>query len=285
MSTTTTRAMATGDIEALTGLPAQAPTETVISMIDAGVTYPNGKVALTDVNVTIPRGDFVFLVGASGAGKTTFIRLLIREVLPTAGRVTVAGKDLLRVRRREVPRLRRRIGIVFQDFRLLPAKTVYENVAFGLEVTGAPGSEIRRRVPMLLNLVGLHQHAEHLPTQLSGGEQQRVAIARAVVNRPGILLADEPTGNLDPTTSQGIMQVLDKINQNGTTVVMATHDDDIVNSMRKRVIELGSGKIVRDEAKALYTSMMPAVRPSHLGQPAPSREAVGSPAGASEEEI
>jgi cell division transport system ATP-binding protein len=248
----TTRPMATDDQESLDRLPAAVPAESVITMTDAGVTYPNGKVALADVNVTIPRGDFAFLVGASGAGKTTFIRLLIREVLPTSGRVVVAGRDLLRVRRRDIPRLRRRIGIVFQDFRLLPAKTVYENVAFALEVTGASGGEIRRRVPMLLNLVGLHQHAEHLSTQLSGGEQQRVAIARALVHDPAILIADEPTGNLDPVTSWEIIQLLIQINALGTTVLMATHNQEIVNAMRRRVLALEAGELVRDEPEAAY---------------------------------
>jgi cell division transport system ATP-binding protein len=208
--------------------------------------------ALSEVDVSIPRGDFVFLVGASGAGKTTFIKLLIREVQPTAGRVIVAGRDLARMRRRDVPRLRRRIGIVFQDFRLLPAKTVFENVAFALEVTGAAGSEIRRRVPMLLNLVGLHQHGDHLPTQLSGGEQQRVAIARALVHDPAILIADEPTGNLDPVTSWEIIQLLIQINVLGTTVLMATHNQEIVNAMRRRVLALEDGKLVRDEPEAAY---------------------------------
>ncbi len=229
-----------------------APAESVITMIDAGVTYPNGKVALSEVNITIPRGDFVFLVGASGAGKTTFIRLLIREVLPTAGRVHVAGRDLLRLRRRDLPYLRRRIGIVFQDFRLLPAKTVFENVAFALEVTGASRGEIRHRVPMLLNLVGLHQHGDHLPTQLSGGEQQRVAIARALVHDPAILIADEPTGNLDPVTSWEIIQLLIQINALGTTVLMATHNQEIVNAMRRRVLALEGGMLVRDEPEAAY---------------------------------
>ncbi len=230
----------------------EADTRPVISMVDVGMTYPNGKVALADVNVTIPAGDFVFLVGPSGAGKSTFIRLLIREQLPTAGRVAVAGRDLARMRRREVPRLRRRIGIVFQDFRLLPAKTVFENVAFALEVTGSSRAEIRRRVPQLLNLVGLHEHDEHLPTQLSGGEQQRVAIARALVHDPAMLIADEPTGNLDPVTSWEIIQLLIQINGLGTTVLMATHNQEIVNAMRRRVLALEHGTLVRDESGAAY---------------------------------
>ncbi len=249
----TTRPMTSDELAALaTGREVDAAREIVISMLDAGVTYPNGKVALSEVDVTIPRGDFVFLVGASGAGKTTFIKLLIREVQPTAGRVVVAGRDLARLRRREVPRLRRRIGIVFQDFRLLPAKTVFENVAFALEVTGASSAEIRRRVPMLLNLVGLHQHGDHLSTQLSGGEQQRVAIARALVHDPAILIADEPTGNLDPVTSWEIIQLLIQINVLGTTVLMATHNQEIVNAMRRRVLALEDGKLVRDEPEAAY---------------------------------
>ena len=187
-----------------------------------------------------------------GAGKSTFIRLLIREQLPTSGRVVVAGRDLLRMRRRDIPKLRRRIGIVFQDFRLLPTKTVFENVAFALEVTGAPRSEIRQRVPQLLNLVGLHEHDEHLPTQLSGGEQQRVAIARALVHDPAMLIADEPTGNLDPVTSWEIIQLLIQINGLGTTVLMATHNQEIVNAMRRRVLALEHGTLVRDESGAAY---------------------------------
>jgi len=224
----------------------------VISMIDLGMTYPNGKVALSDVNVTIAPGDFVFLVGPSGAGKSTFIRLLIREHVATTGSVIVAGRDLSRMRRRHIPALRRRIGIVFQDFRLLPNKSVYENVAFALEVTGSSRSEIRRRVPQLLNLVGLHEHAQHLPTQLSGGEQQRTAIARALVHDPAILIADEPTGNLDPVTSWEIIQLLIQINELGTTVLMATHNQEIVNAMRRRVLALEHGSLVRDELGAAY---------------------------------
>jgi cell division transport system ATP-binding protein len=233
-------------------LGAREDAQQVISMVDVGMTYPNGKVALADVNVVIPAGDFVFLVGPSGAGKSTFIRLLIREQLPTSGRVIVAGRDLARMRRREVPRLRRRIGIVFQDFRLLPNKTVFENVAFALEVTGSSRTEIRHRVPQLLNLVGLHEHDEHLPTQLSGGEQQRVAIARALVHDPAMLIADEPTGNLDPVTSWEIIQLLIQINELGTTVLMATHNQEIVNAMRRRVLALEHGLLVRDESSAAY---------------------------------
>ncbi len=231
---------------------ARTDAKPVISMVDVGMTYPNGKVALADVNVTIPGGDFVFLVGPSGAGKSTFIRLLIREQLATSGRVTVAGRDLARMRRGQVPKLRRRIGIVFQDFRLLPAKTVYENVAFALEVTGASRAHIRQRVPQLLNLVGLHEHDDHLPTQLSGGEQQRVAIARALVHDPAMLIADEPTGNLDPVTSWEIIQLLIQINELGTTVLMATHNQEIVNAMRRRVLALEHGTLVRDESGAAY---------------------------------
>ena len=230
----------------------RADAQPVISMVDVGMTYPNGKVALADVNVNIPAGDFVFLVGPSGAGKSTFIRLLIREQLATSGRVMVAGRDLARMRRGQVPKLRRRIGIVFQDFRLLPAKTVYENVAFALEVTGAPRAHIRRRVPQLLNLVGLHEHDDHLPNQLSGGEQQRVAIARALVHDPAMLIADEPTGNLDPVTSWEIIQLLIQINELGTTVLMATHNQEIVNAMRRRVLALEHGTLVRDESGAAY---------------------------------
>ncbi|MDQ0258353.1 cell division transport system ATP-binding protein [Sinomonas atrocyanea] len=218
--------------------------------------------ALDSVSLEIERGEFAFLVGASGSGKSTFLRLVMREERATSGAALVAGQNVASLPSWRVPRLRRGIGVVFQDFRLLPQKTVFANVAFAMQVIGRSRAIIRDAVPEVLKTVGLEGKGHRMPHELSGGEQQRVAIARAVVNRPGILLADEPTGNLDPTTSQGIMSVLDRINQNGTTVVMATHDTDIVNSMRKRVIELVDGRVIRDEAKALYTSMIPAVAPA-----------------------
>jgi cell division transport system ATP-binding protein len=234
-------------------LPRIGPdTAPVIALAEVGMTYPNGKVALVDVNLEVPAGDFLFLVGPSGAGKSSMIRLLVREQLPTTGRVVVAGSDLAKVRRSQVYRLRRRIGVVFQDFRLLPNKTVTENVAFALEVTGAAGDRIRDRVPRLLGLVGLHEHADHRPSQLSGGEQQRAAIARALVHDPAILIADEPTGNLDPVTSWEIVQLLIQINSMGTTVLMATHNQEIVNAMRRRVVALENGSVVRDELGAAY---------------------------------
>lgn len=216
--------------------------------------------ALDSVSLEIERSEFAFLVGASGSGKSTFLRLVMREERATSGSVLVAGQNVASLPSWRVPRLRRGIGVVFQDFRLLPQKNVFANVAFAMQVIGRSRAIIRDAVPEVLKTVGLEGKERRMPHELSGGEQQRVAIARAVVNRPGILLADEPTGNLDPTTSQGIMAVLDRINQNGTTVVMATHDTDIVNSMRKRVIELVDGRVVRDEAKALYTSMLPVVK-------------------------
>ncbi len=216
--------------------------------------------ALDSISLDIDRGEFAFLVGASGSGKSTFLRLVLKEDHATRGAVYVAGQNVANISSWRVPKLRRGIGVVFQDFRLLPNKTVFANVAFAMQVIGKSRSIIRETVPEVLKTVGLEGKENRLPHELSGGEQQRVAIARAVVNKPGILLADEPTGNLDPTTSLGIMNVLDKINQNGTTVVMATHDDDIVNSMRKRVIELSNGVILRDEAKALYTSMIPVIQ-------------------------
>jgi len=226
--------------------------EPLIRLVDVTVTYPNGKDALINVDLEIRRGDFIFLVGPSGAGKSTLIRLLIREQVATTGRVYLAGRDLARVSRSQVHRLRRRIGVVFQDFRLLPNKTVRENVAFALEVTGAPLDEIRRRVPRLLALVGLEDQAQQLPAQLSGGEQQRAAIARALVHDPAILIADEPTGNLDPVTGWEIVQLLLEINALGTTLVVATHNQEIVTALRRRVVALEQGRMVRDEVGAAY---------------------------------
>ena len=215
--------------------------------------YPTAaKPALNDVSVDIDKGEFVFLVGSSGSGKSTFLRLLLKEESPTSGSVLVAGKDLAKLSHWKVPTLRRQIGCVFQDFRLLPTKTVFENVAFALEVIGKPKHTIDKVVPEVLELVGLGGKSQRMPDELSGGEQQRVAIARAFVNRPMILIADEPTGNLDPETSTGIMRLLDRINRTGTTVVMATHDAAIVDSMRRRVVELEAGKVVRDQARGVY---------------------------------
>lgn len=207
-----------------------------------------------DVSCSIQPGEFVFLVGPSGSGKSTFMRLILREDTPTTGQVIVAGRDVAAMGRWRVPKLRRTIGTVFQDFRLLPNKSVYENVAFALEVIGRPRAQIRQMVPETLDLVGLKDKAERKPSELSGGEQQRVAIARAFVNKPQILIADEPTGNLDPTTSVGIMRLLDRINRTGTTVIMATHDAAIVDQMRKRVIELDEGRLMRDHVRGVYGS-------------------------------
>jgi cell division transport system ATP-binding protein len=208
--------------------------------------------ALDAIDVDVDKGEFVFLVGASGSGKSTFLRLILREARPTQGRVYVAGKEINRLAGWKIPGLRRQIGTVFQDFRLLPNKTVTENVAFALQVIGKSRGVIERVVPETLELVGLGGKGERMPDELSGGEQQRVAVARAFVNRPMILIADEPTGNLDPSTSVGIMKLLDRINRTGTTVVMATHDSGIVDQMRKRVIELDSGRLVRDQSRGVY---------------------------------
>ncbi len=214
--------------------------------------YKGEHVALRDATLGIDKGECVFLVGASGSGKSTFIRLLNREEVPEHGTIYVAGKDLGTLGRWKVPYLRRNIGYIFQDFKLLPNKTVAENVAFALEVIGKPRHVIKKQVPAILELVGLSEKMSDFPSELSGGEQQRVSIARAFVNRPLILLADEPTGNLDPQTSVGIMRLLDRINRTGTTVVMATHDRGIVDTMRRRVIELDRGVIVRDQARGVY---------------------------------
>ena len=220
----------------------------LISLEHVSKVYPKGtRPALDDINLDIDRGDFVFLVGASGSGKTTLLSLLLREEEVTDGEIRVAGNDLRRLSSRQVPHYRRSIGFIFQDYKLLNNKTVWENVAFALEVIGTSRSTVKSLVPKVLQTVGLTGKENNYPHELSGGEAQRVAIARAYVNHPQILLADEPTGNLDPTTSLGIMEVLDAINRTGTTIVMATHNEEIVNSMRKRVVELHTGKIVRDE--------------------------------------
>ncbi len=215
-------------------------------------TYKNGTIALRDISLDIEKGEFVFLVGSSGSGKTTFLRLLLREELPDSGRILEAGRDIVSLPKWRVPYLRRNIGCVFQDFRLLPNKTVFENVAFGLEVIGRPRSTVESQVPQILELVGLADKSRNLPSELSGGEQQRVAVARAFVNRPLILLADEPTGNLDPANSETIMALLERINRTGTTVVMATHDKALVDRMRRRVVELDRGELIRDQLRGVY---------------------------------
>lgn len=224
----------------------------MIQMYEVSKRYPNGVMALDNVNVVIGKGDFVFLVGPSGAGKSTFMKLIIRRELPSSGQLIVGGKNVARLRPWEVPKLRRGVGTIFQDFLLLPNKTAYENVAFALEVTQTTSREIRRRVPAALELVGLKHKFSAFPHELSGGEQQRISIARAIVNNPLILLADEPTGNLDPDTSWEIMELLCEINKRGTTVIMATHHREIVDQMKKRVVALADGRIIRDEQRGVY---------------------------------
>jgi len=225
----------------------------VIRLENVSKVYPAGaRPALDGVSFEIEKSEFVFLIGQSGSGKTTVLRLLLREETSDTGLVLVNGRNLNRMASRKVPDLRRKIGCVFQDFRLLSKKTVYENVAFALEVINKSPKAIKRTVPEVLDLVGLQGKAQRMPNELSGGEQQRVAIARAFVNRPLVLLADEPTGNLDPDTSQGIMSLLERINRTGTTVVMATHDNNIVDAMRRRVIELDLGHVVRDQNRGVY---------------------------------
>jgi cell division transport system ATP-binding protein len=224
----------------------------VLVLNDVTKTYPNGRDALKDVDLVVPEGDFVFLVGASGAGKSTLMKLLIRDELATQGTVELDGQDLARLPRRKVPHVRRKIGIVFQDFKLLPTKSVRENVAFALEVTGTPRRRIRPAVDRVLALVGLTAQAAQYPKQLSGGEQQRTAIARALVHDPRIIIADEPTGNLDPLISWEILQLLLRINELGVTVLMATHDADVVTALRKRVVALEEGRVIRDEVGGAY---------------------------------
>jgi len=224
----------------------------MIELQNVNKTYKTGTVALRDISIQVDKGEFVFVVGSSGSGKTTLLRLLLREELPDSGRILEAGRDIVNLPKWRVPYLRRNIGCVFQDFRLLPNKTVFENVAFALEVIGRPSSVVNQQVPQILDLVGLSHKSKSLPNELSGGEQQRVAVARAFVNRPLILLADEPTGNLDPSNSQAIMALLDRINRTGTTVVVATHDKVLVDQMRRRVIELDEGLLIRDQAFGVY---------------------------------
>jgi len=224
----------------------------MLLMTDVSKTYPSGLVALRDVNIHIQPGEFVFVVGPSGAGKSTFIKMLFREVIPTTGNIYVNGVDLLELKEKEIPYLRRQLGIIFQDYRLLPDRTVYDNVAFAMQVIETPYRKIKRRVMSVLDLVGLRKRANSYPTELSGGEQQRVAIARAIVNDPLLVIADEPTGNLDPETSLDIMRIFSEINESGTTIVMATHDKEIVDNMEKRVIAIEKGSIVRDDLKGVY---------------------------------
>ena len=215
--------------------------------------YKNSNTpALNEINLNIEQGEFVFLVGQSGSGKSSLLRLLLKEEKPSSGTVTVDGINVAKLPNRKVPAFRRTMGIVFQDFRLLPGKTVFDNVAFGMEVIGKSKTEIQQRIPAILDLVGLDEKAHRLPSELSGGEQQRVALARAFVNKPKLLLADEPTGNLDPSTSVGIMKLLDRINRTGTTIVMATHDVAIVDQMRKRIVQMENGNIIRDQERGMY---------------------------------
>lgn len=224
----------------------------MLEMIDVSKIYPGGSVALQDINVRIEQGEFVFIVGPSGAGKSTFFKMLFREVLPSSGKVIVNGHDLVKMTDKEIPYFRRQLGIVFQDYRLLPDRTVYDNVAFAMQVIETPYRKIKRRVNDVLDLVGLRKRAHAYPTELSGGEQQRIAIARAIVNDPILLIADEPTGNLDPETSWEIMDIFREVNKSGTTIVMATHDREIVDEMEKRVIAIEHGHIERDDAKGVY---------------------------------
>jgi cell division transport system ATP-binding protein len=245
-----------GARDALTKRPARATgaenSVPVVHFEDVSKVYDGGHVGLERVSVRIGRGEFVFLVGPTGCGKSTCIRLLMKELEPTSGAVSVAGRDLSKVSQKRLPYLRRNIGVIFQDFKLLPNRTVYANVAYALEVIGESRESIRRKVPDILRLVGLSTKLHNYPDELSGGEQQRVSIARAFVNHPPLLLADEPTGNLDPETSIGIMQLIYRINRTGTTVVVATHDREMVDKMRRRVIELNQGRIIRDQLAGMY---------------------------------
>ncbi len=226
--------------------------ENMIKFDNVTKNYSGGIVALDNINIHIQKGEFVFIVGQSGAGKSTFVKMLLKEEPPTKGEIFIEDTKLSDLHSRRVPQLRRKMGVVFQDFRLLSKKTVYENVAYSMEIIGAKPKEVRKRVPLILSMVGLSNRAKLYPDQLSGGEQQRVSIARAMINNPTLLVADEPTGNLDPETSWEIMRLLKQFNRNGTTIVMATHDQNIVDAMEMRVIELVNGKVVRDQAKGVY---------------------------------
>jgi cell division transport system ATP-binding protein len=252
MSTSDARAAARTALEKKPGKGAPGAGTPVVELEDVTKVYDGGHVGLDHASVRIGRGEFVFLVGPTGCGKSTCIRLLMKELEPTSGVVRIAGRDLGDVNAKRLPYLRRNIGVIFQDYKLLPNRTVYANVAYALEVIGESRQEIRRKVPDILRLVGLSTKLHNYPDELSGGEQQRVSIARAFVNHPPLLLADEPTGNLDPETSIGIMQLIYRINRTGTTVVVATHDREMVDKMRRRVIELNQGRIVRDQVSGMY---------------------------------
>ena len=253
MATTDAKAAAKAALETKAAQKA-APDRSVpvVELDDVSKVYDNGHVGLEHISVRIGRGEFVFLVGPTGCGKSTCIRLFMKELEPTSGSVSVAGRDLSQINSKRLPYLRRNIGVIFQDYKLLPNRTVYANVAYALEVIGESRDSIRRKVPDILRLVGLSTKLHNYPDELSGGEQQRVSIARAFVNHPPLLLADEPTGNLDPETSIGIMQLIYRINRTGTTVVVATHDREMVDKMRRRVIELNQGRLVRDQAGGMY---------------------------------
>jgi cell division transport system ATP-binding protein len=251
----------------------------VIQFRGVSKTYDSGDVGLEDATFAVSRGEFVFVVGQTGSGKSTIMRLLLKEHEATKGRIVVAGRDLSEIEHKKVPYYRRNLGVVFQDFKLLPNRTVYDNVAYALQVTGRSRKEIREKVPDILRLTGLATKLHNYPDQLSGGEQQRVSLARSFVNHPPLLLADEPTGNLDPETSIGIMQLLYRINRTGTTVIVATHDSAMVDRMRRRVIELSSGRIVRDEVSGLYAprDMSTAEFGALLREPAPAPQRVREP--------
>jgi cell division transport system ATP-binding protein len=224
----------------------------MIQLYNITKNYPNGVIALDNINLNIIKGEFVFIVGQSGAGKSTFIKLLQKEVEPTSGKLILDSEDITKIHPRKTPFIRRKMGVVFQDFRLLQNKTVYENIAFAMEIIGSKPKDIRKQVPLILSMVGLSMKAKNYPDELSGGEMQRVSIARAMINNPPILIADEPTGNLDPATSWEIMKLLKQFNRRGTTIIMATHDKNIVDSMQQRVVVLDGGRIIKDSVKGGY---------------------------------